>query len=89
MTKTILCKKLGKEAPALTFAPYPGELGQKILNEISQAAWDAWVAHQTMLINEYRLNLMDKKSRDFLQEEMKRFLFGDGSSLPPDYIKPS
>jgi len=75
MSKTIHCQKLNKDAPALEHAPYPGELGQKILENISKEAWDLWIGQQTILINEYRLNLSEPKSRDFLATEMKKFLF--------------
>jgi Fe-S cluster biosynthesis and repair protein YggX len=84
MTRTIFCKKLGKEAEALGAPPYPGELGQKIYNEISKPGWDAWVAHQTMLINEYRLSLIDPKSRLFLEEEMQKFFFSNEGDKESD-----
>lgn len=87
MTRTILCKKLGKEAEALDSPPYPGELGERIYNEISKPAWEAWMTHQTMLINEYRLSLIDPKSRQFLEKEMQNFLFSDKSERPPGYIE--
>ncbi len=73
----IFCKKLQKEAEALDFQPMPGPLGEKILNEISKEAWQMWVGQQTILINEYRLVLTDPKARQFLREEMEKFLFGD------------
>jgi Fe-S cluster biosynthesis and repair protein YggX len=73
----IFCKKLNKEAEALTFQPIPGPLGEKILNEISQEAWQMWVGQQTILINEYRLVLTDPKARQFLRQEMEKFLFGE------------
>lgn len=88
MAHTVQCKKLGIEAEGLEAAPYPGELGQRILNNISQKAWDMWLSHQTMLINEYKLSLIDKQSRDFLMKEMEKFLFGGASaasSLPPQW----
>lgn len=88
MTNMIHCKKLNKEAEALDFAPYPGELGQKILKNISKEAWQQWLAHQTMLINENRLNMLDPESRKFLAEEMKNFLFGQGSAKPAGYTPP-
>jgi len=46
-----------------------------------------WVNHQTMLINEYRLSMIDPKSRAYLLQEMENFLFGDGSSTPPGFVK--
>ena len=87
MTRTIICKKLGKEAEALDAPPYTGDLGQRIYKEISKPAWDAWLAHQTMLINEYRLSLIDPKSRQFLEKEMENFLFSDTSERPPGYVE--
>lgn len=65
--------------------PYPGEIGKKIYETISQEAWQAWLSHQTMLINEYRLNLTERKSREFLKEEMEKFLFGSGSEKPAGF----
>jgi hypothetical protein len=85
MSKLIFCKKLQKDAPALSAPPFPGELGQKIFEEISETAWQMWISHQTMLINEYRLNLIDQKSRSFLRQEMQKFFFEGGSELPPGF----
>jgi Fe-S cluster biosynthesis and repair protein YggX len=89
MSRTIHCRRLGREAEALDFAPWPGALGQRILAEISKPAWAEWLAHQTMLINENRLSPVDPTSRKFLQTEMERFLFGDGSEKPAGYVPPS
>ncbi len=89
MTRLVHCKKLQKEAEGLERIPYPGALGQKIFNEISQEAWQLWVDHQTMLINEYRLNMLDANARKFLAEEMERFLFGTGSAKPAGYVPPN
>ncbi len=75
MTEMIFCQKLNKESQALPRAPYPGELGQRILENISQEAWNQWLGQQTILINEYRLSLIDPKSREFLEKEMIKFLF--------------
>lgn len=80
--RTVFCQKLQKEAPGLTTQPYPGELGSKIFNNISQEAWQLWLQHQTLLINEHRLSLADYKSRQFLAQEMEAFLFGAGSAKP-------
>ena len=86
--RIIYCQKLGKEAKGLDYPPYPGDLGQRIYNEISEMAWQAWLSHQTMLINEYRLNVLEPKTRQFLEEEMKKFLFGAGSDKPDAYTPP-
>ena len=85
MVRLIQCKKLNIEAEGFDQAPYPGGLGQRIYNEISIQAWDEWLAHQTMLINEYRLSLIDPKAREFLETEMIKFLFEGGSDKPTEY----
>jgi len=84
----VQCTKTGKEAEGLDFAPYPGDLGKRIYENISKEAWDSWVNHQTMLINEYRLTPVDPKSRKFLEEEMEKFLFGEGSEVPKEFVAP-
>lgn len=89
MARMVMCKKLNKELPALERQPYPGEAGKKIFEEISQQAWQAWLKHQTMLVNEYRLSLMDPKAQSFLKEEMDKFLFGDGGAMPEGYVPPA
>lgn len=86
MSSILYCTKLKKEAESLATPPYPGELGKKIYAEISAEAWQMWLTHQTMLINEYRLSMLDPKARAFLREEMEKFLFGDGSAAPSGYI---
>ena len=88
MSRTVQCMKLGKEADGLDFTPYPGKLGQKIFDQISQEAWQMWLRHQTMLINENRLRPMDPKSRKYLEGEMEKFLFGEGSALPEGFTPP-
>lgn len=77
MSRTIYCVYLKKEAEGLDFPPYPGELGQKIFESISKEAWSKWLLRQTMLINEYRLSLIDPKANALLKEEMEKFLFGE------------
>jgi Fe-S cluster biosynthesis and repair protein YggX len=89
MSRTVHCVVLGREAEGLTKPPYPGELGQRIYEEVSKEAWQKWLAHQTMLINEYRLTPMDPNAKQFLKTEMRKFLFGEGSEKPADYTAPS
>ena len=89
MSRTVNCKRLGREAEALEIAPYPGELGERILAEISKEGWQQWLAHQTMLINENRISPMDPNARKFLLEEMQKFLFEGGSDAPAGYVPPS
>lgn len=88
MTRHVECVKLKKHAKGLDRPPYPGEIGKKIYENISEEAWQMWLAHQTMLINEFRLSMLDPKAREFLVQEMDKFLFGDGSSKPAGYIPP-
>lgn len=82
----VKCQKLHKEAEGLSAPPYPGELGAKIYANISKEAWQQWLNHQTLLINENRLSLADPKARQFLAKEMEAFLFGIGSDKPAGYI---
>ncbi len=86
MSRTVYCQKLQKEAPGLAFQTWPGELGKRIFDNISQEAWDQWVGHQTMLINEYRLNPMDPKAKELIITEMEKFLFTGGAEKPADYV---
>jgi Fe-S cluster biosynthesis and repair protein YggX len=80
------CVKLGKEAEGLDRPPYPGELGKRIYEHVSKEAWQQWLRQQTMLINEYRLSPIEPKARKFLEEQMEKFLFGEGAETPPDYV---
>ncbi|MED7789553.1 oxidative damage protection protein [Francisella sp. 19X1-34] len=82
---TVFCKKYNQELEAIPFQPLPGELGKKIHAEISNKAWQAWLSHQTILINEYRLNLMDQKAKEFLQQEMHKFLFENKEDKPEQF----
>jgi Fe-S cluster biosynthesis and repair protein YggX len=88
MTRTVQCVLLKREAPGLDRQPYPGPLGQRIFNEVSKEAWAAWVRHQTMLINEYRLTPVDPKARKFLEAEMEKYFFGAGSEKPKEFQAP-
>lgn len=84
--RTLYCTHLDKEAKGLDAPPYPDELGQKIYDQISEEAWERWLAHQTMLINENRLNMLDPKARQFLKAETEKFLFGQGSNKPDGFM---
>ena len=69
------CIKLGKDLEGLEKAPYPGELGKKILENVSKDAWQMWLDHQTMLINENNLNLFEASSQSYLKEQMEKYFF--------------
>jgi len=86
--RTVFCAKLQKELPALDENPFENHpLGQRIYDSISKDAWRMWVEHMKMLMNEYRLNLGTKEAQEFLFAQMEQFFFGQGSSLPPGFVK--
>ncbi|MEN1940242.1 oxidative damage protection protein [Luteimonas sp. MJ246] len=86
MSRTVYCEYEKREVPGLAFVPWPGELGKRVFAGIGQTAWAAWLAHQTMLINENRLSPMDPEHRAFLEREMEKFLFGGGAEKPAGYV---
>ncbi len=88
MARMVKCIKLGKEAEGLDYPTYPGELGRRIFENVSKEAWQTWLGHQTMLMNENRLNPLDPKARKFLEGEMEKFFFGAGSKAPEGYVPP-
>ncbi len=88
MSRKVQCVKLGKEADGLTYQVYPGELGKRIYENVSQEAWRQWLGHQTILINENRLSPIEPRARQFLEKEMEKFFFGEGSELPDQFVQP-
>jgi Fe-S cluster biosynthesis and repair protein YggX len=86
MSRTVNCVILKTEAEGLDYAPYPGDLGQRIYENVSKEAWQRWLAHQTMLINEYRLTPIEPEARQFLATEMEKFFFGGGSEKPKEFV---
>jgi Fe-S cluster biosynthesis and repair protein YggX len=80
---------LGREAEGLARPPYPGELGRRLYEQVSKEAWQSWLRHQTMLINENRLSPIDPRARVFLEEQMEKFFFGEGSARPAGYVPPT
>lgn len=89
MTRLVQCAYLKKEAPGMTYAPYPGELGKRIYDSISAEAFEAWKRHQTMLVNENRLNLADARARQYLARQMEQFLFGGEADKPAGFVPPA
>jgi Fe-S cluster biosynthesis and repair protein YggX len=85
----VQCVLLKREAPGLERAPYPGELGKRIYENVSKEAWMRWITHQTMLLNEYRLTPVEPKARKFLETEMEKFFFGSGSKAPEGFTAPA
>ena len=88
MSRTVFCKKYQKDLPGLERPPFPGPKGQEIFDNVSMQAWEEWQAHQTMLINERQLNMMDTGARIFIQEEMQKFLAGEEYAKADGYVPP-
>ncbi len=86
MSKKVHCQLLDEELDALTFQTYPGELGKRIFENISQQAWQQWLTLQTMLINENRLSPINPEHRAYLETEMEKYFFGTGSEKPQGYV---
>ena len=84
--RTVLCVKLHKELPGLEQAPWPGELGQRVFESVSAEAWKLWEDRQKMILNEYRLLPWQKEAQDIIAKQMEEFFFGEGSTLPPDFV---
>ena len=88
MARMVHCVKLGRDAEGLDFPPYPGEIGKRIYESVSKQAWQAWLEHQKMLINENRLNLAESRARKYLEEQMLKHFFGAGADQAAGYVPP-
>jgi Fe-S cluster biosynthesis and repair protein YggX/rhodanese-related sulfurtransferase len=84
--RTVMCNKFGKELPALKRKPFPTPLGERIKAEISADAWELWVEHSKMLINEYRLSPLDPRAQELLMEQCEKYFFGEGARLPEGFV---
>ena len=89
MSRNVNCIHLNKSAEGLDYAPYPGDLGKRIYNEVSKEAWQLWLKHQTMLVNENRLNLADTRARKYLAQQMESYFFGGEVDQAAGYVPPS
>jgi Fe-S cluster biosynthesis and repair protein YggX len=89
MSRTVFCQKFKKEMEGLDAPPFPGPAGQEIYENVSKEAWDAWQKHQTMLINEHRLNMMDQTARAYLNEQRDKFLSGEDYDQAEGYVPPA
>jgi Fe-S cluster biosynthesis and repair protein YggX len=89
MTRMVYCKKYQRELEGLAMPPYPGPKGQEIFEHVSKQAWQEWQEHQTQLINERRLSLMDPSTRKFLQQEMDKFFAGEDFAKAEGYVPPT
>ena len=89
MTRTVHCVMLKREAPGLDRPTYPGELGKRIFDQVSKEAWAKWVKHQTMLINENRLNMADPRARQYLLKQVEKYFFEGGADMAQGYVPPA
>ncbi|HSH03188.1 MAG TPA: oxidative damage protection protein [Anaerolineae bacterium] len=76
------CAKLGQTLKALDKPPFPGELGERVFENISEQGWELWQRQATILINHYGLNMADPRSHQFLFEQMEQFFFGEQAPMP-------
>ncbi len=81
-----MCVKFQKELPGLDAPPWPGELGQRIYDNVSEDAWKLWEERMKMILNEYRLMPWQKEAQDLVAKHMEDFFFGEGAALPPGYV---
>jgi len=84
--RTVHCVKLRKELPGLEAPPWPGPLGQRIYEQVSEEAWQMWEERMTMILNEYRLVPFQKEAQALVARHMEEFFFGEDSAPPPDYV---
>ncbi len=99
--RLVYCVKLQKDAPGIDEDDLQGgvalemveamggaELRQRIYDSVSMEAWEMWKGFLTMILNEYRLNVMDPQADEFIRQQMEEFFFGEGAALPPGYVPP-
>jgi len=84
--RTVQCVKFQKELPGLDALPWPGELGQRIYENVSVQAWKLWEDRMKMILNEYRLMPWQKEAQELIGKHMEDFFFGEGAALPPGYV---
>jgi Fe-S cluster biosynthesis and repair protein YggX len=89
MPRLVQCVKLGRELPGLEEPPFPGELGQRIFEQVSAEGFDLWQPHMTILINHYGLNPADPETRKILREQMEEFFFGEDARMPEGWVPPT
>ena len=88
MPRLVQCVKLGRELPGLEQPPFPGELGQRIYENVSAEGYALWQPHMTILINHYGLNPADPDTRRILREQMEEFFFGEDARMPEGWVPP-
>lgn len=87
--RTVHCVKLNKDLPGLEAPPWPGELGQRIYEQVSAEAWADWEERMKMILNEYKLLPFQKEAQALMAKYMEDYFFGDNAAHPPGYVPPS
>jgi Fe-S cluster biosynthesis and repair protein YggX len=83
---TVHCVKFQKDMPGLDDVPWPGELGQRVYDNVSKEAWKLWEERMKMILNEYRLMPWQKEAQDLVAKHMEEFFFSESAALPPGYV---
>ena len=83
---SVRCAKIGKVLPRLKQPPFPGALGQRIYENVSEEGFALWEGQATIVMNHYGLSMADPEARKFLMKQMEDFFFGPGAQLPEDWI---
>lgn len=86
MSRNVFCRKFQQDLPGLMAPPYPGDKGQELFMNVSQKAWSEWQSHQTMLINEKQLSMANAEHREYLQDQMDKFLSGVDFDRAEGYV---
>lgn len=86
MNRTVLCRKFGQELEGLDRPPFPGPRGQAIYDQVSRRAWEEWQAHQTRLLNEKHLNAFDPKTREYLADQLEKYLSNQPFDVAEGYV---
>lgn len=88
MPRTVMCTKLGQELEGLDRPPIPGELGKRVFEQVSKQGWKMFEEHFKMVMNEYRLNLMDPRTDEIFKQQVQQFLFSGSAKAPEGYVPP-
>lgn len=86
--RTVFCVKFQRELPGLEAPPWPGELGQRVYNNVSAEAWRQWEERMKMILNEYRLMPWQKEAQQIVTKQMEEFFFGEAAAAPPPGFVP-
>ncbi len=86
MSRTVFCVKLKKNLPGLDEPPFDTELGKRVYEHVSQEAWNMWMEHCKILLNEYRLNPARREDQEVIVRQLEQFFFGEGAHVPEQFV---